>query len=66
MAVDGVSVAIQALLFVGIYYYAGERTKWAQTTGEKIAFLLCIFAVAEIMVSYLSSVVLKKLSTGKK
>jgi membrane protein DedA with SNARE-associated domain len=66
LAVDGVSVAIQVLLFVGIGYYAGERTTWAQTTGEKIAFLLFIFAVAEIMVSYLSSVVLKKLSTGKK
>jgi len=33
---------------------------------KKIALLLCIFAVAGIMVSYLSSVVLKKLSTGKK
>jgi membrane-associated protein len=65
LAVDGVSVAIQVLLFVGIGYYAGERTKWAQTTGEKIAFLLCIFAAAGIMVSYLSSVILKRLSKGE-
>jgi len=35
LAVDGVSVTIQVLLFVGIGYYAGERTKWAQTTGER-------------------------------
>jgi len=35
LAVDGVSVTIQVLLFVGIGYYAGARTKWAQTTGER-------------------------------
>jgi membrane protein DedA with SNARE-associated domain len=66
LAVDGVSVAIQVLLFVGIGYYAGERTKWAQTTGEKIAFLLGICALAGIIVSYLSSVILQKLSKAKK
>ena len=62
LAVDGVSVAIQVLLFVGIGYYAGDKTKWAETTGGKIAFLLGIFALAGIIVSYLSSVILQKLS----
>ena len=66
LAVDGVSVAIQVLLFVGIGYYAGGRTKWAQTTGEKIAFFLGICALAGIIVSYLSSVILQKLSKAKK
>ena len=65
LAVDGVSVAIQVLLFVGIGYYAGDKTKWAETTGEKIAVLLCIFAAAGILISFLSSVILQKLSTGK-
>jgi membrane-associated protein len=65
LAVDGVSVAIQVLLFVGIGYYAGEKTKWAQTTGEKIAFLLGICAVAGIIISYLSSIIVKRLSKGE-
>lgn len=65
LAVDGVSVAIQVLLFVGIGYYAGERTKWAQTTGEKIAFFLGICALAGIIVSYLSSIILKRLSKAE-
>ena len=65
LAVDGLSVAIQVLLFVGIGYYAGERTNWAQNTGEKIAFLLFVFAAAGIIVSYLSSVILKNLSNGE-
>jgi membrane protein DedA with SNARE-associated domain len=63
LAVDGVSVAIQVLLFVGIGFYAGERTKWAQTTGEKIALVLGICALGGIMVSYFSSIILKRLST---
>jgi membrane protein DedA with SNARE-associated domain len=63
LAVDGVSVAIQVLVFVGIGFYAGERTKWAQTTGEKIALVLGICALGGIMVSYFSSIILKRLST---
>jgi membrane protein DedA with SNARE-associated domain len=66
LAVDGVSVAIQVLLFVGIGFYAGERTKWAQSTGEKIAFLLSICALGGMVVSYISSVLLRKLSAGNK
>jgi len=62
LAVDGVSVAAQVLLFVGIGYYAGERIEWAQSTGEKIAFLLGICALGGIVVSYISSTLLHKLS----
>lgn len=65
LTIDGVSVAFEVLLFVGIGFYAGERTKWAQSTGEKIALLFGIFALAGIFVSYLSSVILQKLSMGK-
>ena len=38
LAVDGVSVAAQVLLFVGIGYYAGERIQWALSTGKKSRF----------------------------
>jgi membrane protein DedA with SNARE-associated domain len=58
-------VAIQVLLFVGLGYYAGERTKWAQSTGEKIAILLFLFAAAGLIVSYFSSIILKYLSKGE-
>jgi membrane protein DedA with SNARE-associated domain len=33
LAVDGLSVAIQVLLFVGIGYFAGERVEWARATA---------------------------------
>jgi len=66
LAVDGVSVAVQVLLFVGIGYYAGEKTRWAETTGEKIALLLGICALGGITVSYLSAILLRKLSPRNK
>ena len=66
LAVDGVSVAIQVLLFVGIGYYAGEQTSWAQTTGEKIALLLGIFALGGMIISYGFSVLLRRLSARNK
>jgi membrane protein DedA with SNARE-associated domain len=65
LAVDGVSVALQVILFVGIGYYAGEKTKWAQITGEKIALLLGIVGLAGIIISLLFSLVLQKLSKEK-
>jgi membrane protein DedA with SNARE-associated domain len=66
LAVDGLSVAAQVLLFVGIGYYAGERSNWAQTTGEKIALLLGICALGGIAVSYSSSMLFHKLSMRNK
>ena len=60
------SVAVQVLLFVGIGYYAGEKTRWAETTGEKIALLLGICALGGITVSYLSAILLRKLSPRNK
>ena len=66
LVVDGVSVAIQVLLFVGIGYYAGEQTSWAQTTGEKIALLLGIFALGGMIISYGFSVLLRRLSARNK
>ena len=65
LAADGASAALQVLLFVGIGYYAGEKTKWAQITGEKIALLLGIFGLAGIIISFLFSFALRKLSKDK-
>jgi membrane protein DedA with SNARE-associated domain len=64
--VDGLSVAAQVLMFVGIGYYAGERIEWAQTTGEKIALILGICALGGMVVSYISSILLRKLSMRNK
>ena len=66
LAVDGLSVAAQVFLFVGIGYYAGEKTKWAQTTGKKIALLLGICALGGMVASYISSILLRKLSMRNK
>jgi membrane-associated protein len=65
LAVDGLSVAIQVLLFVGIGYYAGEQTKWARITGERIALLVGAFALAGMIITYIFSLVLHRLSKEK-
>jgi membrane protein DedA with SNARE-associated domain len=62
LIVDGLSVAIQVLLFVGIGYYAGERVEWAQASGEKVAVVLCGLALISVAVMWLSSAFMQKLS----
>jgi membrane protein DedA with SNARE-associated domain len=63
MVVDGLGVAIQVLLFVGIGYYAGGRIEWARATGERITLLVSIFALFTILVTWLFSATMKRLST---
>ncbi len=60
--VDGLSVAIQVCLFVGIGYYAGERVEWASETGEKIFILIGIFAFISLSVTWVSAVLVRKIS----
>jgi membrane protein DedA with SNARE-associated domain len=62
IAVDGLSVAIQVLLFVGIGYYAGEQVDWARASGEKIGFILAILALISILVTWLSSASIQRVS----
>lgn len=62
LAVDGLSVGIQVLLFVGIGYYAGERVQWARATGEKVAILLGLFVVVAVVATLLASAILKWLT----
>ena len=62
LVVDGVSVAIQVLLFVGIGYYAGEHVEWARASGEKIALLLGLLALITILITWVSWASVQKLS----
>jgi membrane protein DedA with SNARE-associated domain len=62
LVVDGLSVAIQVLLFVGIGYYAGERVQWAKATGEQVAILLGIFVLVTVVATLLASAIMKRLS----
>jgi membrane protein DedA with SNARE-associated domain len=63
--VDGLSVALQVLLFVGVGFFAGERVDWAQDTGGKIVLTLGIIAAASILITWISSRWLSKTSTRK-
>ena len=65
LAVDGISVAIQVLLLVGIGYYAGGSIGWAESTGEKIAFSIAILALICILIMWGSSIAIKKLTSRK-
>ncbi len=64
LAVDGLSVAIQVLLFVGIGYYAGEEIEWAKASSEKIALVLGLLAFVTVLITWvamrLSSTTLQK------
>lgn len=63
VVVDGLGVAIQVVLFVGIGYYGGEKIEWARAAGERIALLLGIVVLLTILVTWLFSATMKKLST---
>lgn len=62
LLVDGLSVAIQVILFVGIGYFAGDRIEWAEDAGEKIILVLGILALVTILITWMSSSFLKRLS----
>jgi membrane protein DedA with SNARE-associated domain len=62
LVADGLSVAIQVLLFVGIGHYAGERVEWGRAAGEKVALLLGVIILVVGLVTLLASVILKTLS----
>ena len=62
LIVDGFSVAVQVLLFVGIGYYAGDHVEWAKAGGEKIALLVGILALVTILITWVSWASVQKLS----
>ncbi len=60
LLVDGASVGIQVMLFVGIGSYAGENIEWAKATAQEIAVLLVGVIVLTICLSLGAMAVLKK------
>lgn len=62
LVVDGLSVAIQVPLFVGVGYFAGERIELAGKTGEKILILIGIFAFISLTVTWMSLLLQRKIS----
>jgi membrane protein DedA with SNARE-associated domain len=60
LVVDGISVAIQVLLFVGIGYFAGEKIDWAQDTGEKLVLILGLLALITLIITWICTYLLRK------
>lgn len=65
LAVDGVSVVLQILLFIGIGYYGSGRIEWAKAAAHEIAILLTIFALLSVLVSVAASLLIKRLASRK-
>jgi membrane-associated protein len=53
--VDGLSVALQVMLFVGVGYFAGERIDWAENATHKIVLFLGILAIISLLITWLAS-----------
>jgi membrane protein DedA with SNARE-associated domain len=64
LIVDGISVAFQVLLFVGIGYFAGERLEWAYDTGEKLVLILGLLALLILAITWVSTYLLRKSAPG--
>jgi membrane protein DedA with SNARE-associated domain len=64
LIVDGMSVAFQVLLFVGIGYFAGERLEWAYDTGEKLVLILGLLALLILAITWFSTYLLRKSTAG--
>ncbi|MGB5421884.1 MAG: DedA family protein [Desulfobacterales bacterium] len=55
LLVDGLSVALQVILFVGVGYFAGEKIDWAENAAHKIILFLGILAVISLLITWLAS-----------
>jgi membrane protein DedA with SNARE-associated domain len=53
--VDGLSVALQVMLFVGVGFFAGEKIDWAEHAAHKIILFLGILAVISLLITWLAS-----------
>ncbi|MFH0845166.1 MAG: VTT domain-containing protein [Pseudomonadota bacterium] len=65
LIVDGLSVGIQVLLFVGIGYFAGDRIEWAKATSEKIIILLTLAAVLTLLLTWGCSFIMRRASNRR-
>ncbi len=65
--VDGISVAIQLLLFVALGRYAAERIEWAKATSQTITLFLTGAVVVSISISIGASRIIRYINkTGTK
>ena len=62
LLVDGLSVALQVALFVGIGYHAGERVDWAQDASGKLVLWLAVLATLTLALTWGATVLLRRLS----
>ena len=62
LAVDGVSVGIQVLMFLGIGYYAGDRVEWAKATSAKVALLLAAAALFTLLFTWVYSALVQRIT----
>jgi len=65
LAVDGISVAVQVFLFIGLGYYAGDRVEWAKATAHDIALLLTAIVLLSILLSLAATFLMKRLAARK-
>lgn len=59
---DGLSVAVQVCLFVGIGYFAGNKVEWADETRENIVILIGVFALISLAAAWMSKLIIRKIS----
>jgi membrane protein DedA with SNARE-associated domain len=60
--VDGLSVALQVILFVGVGYFAGEKIDWAEHAAHKIVLFLGILAAISLLITWLASYLVRLLT----
>ncbi len=65
LAIDGLSVGLQIVLFIGVGYYGSGQIEWAKAAVHEIAILLTLFAVLSILASVAASMVIKQFADRK-
>lgn len=64
LLIDGMSVAIQVLFFVGIGSYAGKNIKWEKATAHDITILIMGAAVLSVLFSLGATFLVKRFTRG--
>lgn len=65
LIVDSVSVLIQVFLFAGLGYLAGDKIELAQNAGHKIVMVLGVVALISIVLTWISTVMMKRIPPTK-
>jgi membrane protein DedA with SNARE-associated domain len=65
LAVDGISVAIQVLMFVGIGYFAGDKLELAKASAHQVGILLAGAILLTVLISLVATIIMKRLTEKK-